>query len=464
MNKSSVGLVGLGVMGRSLAMNILKNKYSLSVFNRNTPEEANILSHFLEKNVGESLLGYSSLSDFVSSLESPRKILLMVSAGAAVDDVIEKLTPLLEKEDIIIDGGNSHYKDTEKRYRLLQSKEIRYLGCGISGGEEGALKGPSIMPGGSDVAYNAVSDVLESIAAKDKDDKPCCSFIGPGGAGNFVKMIHNGIEYAEMQLIAECYQALSLNRTNDEIASIFENWNTTDLSSYLFEITVQILRKKEGGASLLDLILDKAANKGTGSWSSQIALGNGMPITMMTDAVFARYISTLKEKRVKLSDAAGRKTIHSSLDEETIKKAYQFARLINHQQGFLLIKNLSDANEWQLELANIARLWTNGCIIRSQLMETLSVLFQRVENIFDSNHHISELTTLESGVAKFLVEALHAKVATPVISSANQYWLGMTSANLPANMIQAQRDFFGAHTYERRDSIAGKFFHTNWLQ
>ncbi|MEO1257039.1 MAG: NAD(P)-binding domain-containing protein, partial [Bacteroidota bacterium] len=281
---------------------------SLSVFNRNTEDEAHLLTDFLNQNTSQDLLiGFSALKDFVSSLESPRKILLMVSAGNAVDSVIDSLLPYLDQGDIIIDGGNSQYTDTEKRIANLKHQGIYYLGCGISGGEEGALKGPSMMPGGSLKAYQEVSEILESIAAKDVNGSPCCSFIGYGGAGNFVKTVHNGIEYAEMQLIAECYDVMRRTKSNEEIADVFESWNKSDLSSYLLEITIQILRKREEGHSLVDLILDKAANKGTGSWSSQIALSNGMPITMMTDAVFARYISTLKKRRETLSKVVGRK-------------------------------------------------------------------------------------------------------------------------------------------------------------
>ncbi|MEO9872312.1 NADP-dependent phosphogluconate dehydrogenase [Ekhidna sp.] len=462
MSKSSFGLIGLGVMGRSLAQNILRNKFSLSVYNRDTPEEAHVLTSFLEHNASEILHGFTSLKEFVESLDSPRKILLMVSAGAPVDDVIGKLLPLLEEKDIVIDGGNSHYQDTEKRNERLGEKQIQYLGCGISGGEEGALKGPSIMPGGVEEAYKEVSGVLEAIAAKDKDGKACCSYVGSGGSGNFVKTIHNGIEYAEMQLIAECYHSLSLHKSNEEIAEIFERWNRTDLSSYLLEITIEILRKKEGDKYLLDLILDKAANKGTGSWSSQISLGNGMPTTMMTDAVFARYISTLKEKRVVLFKIVNRKTSSKDIDEVIVEDAYRFARLVNHQQGFSLVKKISDTNEWHVDLSEIARVWTNGCIIRSQLMEELVSLFRDIENIFDSKDMIARLSKLENGVASYLETSVRAKISTPVISSAYQYWLGMITDRLPANLIQAQRDFFGAHTYERIDSESGKFFHTNW--
>ena len=463
MSKSSFGLIGLGVMGRSLALNILRNNFSLSVYNRKTEEEAHLLTDFLSENASEDLvIGFSDLKDFVHSLEAPRKILLMVSAGSAVDNVIESLLTFLDKGDIIIDGGNSHYLDTKNRIDRIKSNGIYYLGCGISGGEEGALKGPSIMPGGSKQAYDKVSKVLESIAAKDANDQPCCSFIGPDGAGNFVKTIHNGIEYAEMQLIAECYDVMRQTKSNEEIADIFEGWNKTDLSSYLLGITVQILRKKEGDQYLVDLILDRAANKGTGSWSSQIALGNGMPTTMMTDAVFARYVSTSKEKRMAISKAISRKVSPKDVEDSIIEETYRFARLINHQQGFALISELSNRNDWDIDLSEIARVWTNGCIIRSTLMEELIEVFKKVGNMLESEKMIDAFSRSEEAVSLYLKYVIESKIPSPVVSSANQYWLGMSTGQLPANLIQAQRDFFGAHTYERIDSKQGVFFHTNW--
>lgn len=463
MSKSSFGLIGLGVMGKSLALNILRNNFSLSVYNRKTEEEAHLLTDFLSENSHQDLvIGFSDLKDFVRSLESPRRILLMVSAGSAVDHVIDNLLEYLEKDDIIIDGGNSHYQDTERRINRVKKEGIHYLGCGISGGEEGALKGPSIMPGGSKQAYGKVSEVLESIAARDVNNLPCCSFVGPGGAGNFVKTIHNGIEYAEMQLIAECYDVMRQTKSNEEIADIFESWNKSDLSSYLLGITVQILRKKEEDQYLVDLILDKAANKGTGSWSSQISLGNGMPTTMMTDAVFARYISSFKEMRSAISKIVSRKSSNKDFEESIIEETYRFARLINHQQGFSLINELSKTNGWDIDLSTIARVWTNGCIIRSALMEDLIQVFKKTGNMLDSKEIIEQLSQSEEAVSLYLKNAVETKIPSPVISSAYQYWLGMSTGCLPANLIQAQRDFFGAHTYERIDSKHGDSFHTNW--
>lgn len=463
MSKSSFGLIGLGVMGKSLALNILRNKFSLSVFNRHTKEEAYVLSNFLEKNAHQDLvLGFSDLGDFVSSLESPRKILLMVSAGSAVDQVIESLVPILDENDTIVDGGNSNYKDTERRAKRLEGSNINFIGCGISGGEEGALKGPSIMPGGTKQAFGQVAPLLEKIAAKDAAGKACCTHVGSGGAGNFVKTIHNGIEYAEMQLIAECYHVMRQIKSNEEIADIFESWNKTDLSSYLLEITVHILRKKEGDQYLVDLILDKAANKGTGSWASQISLDNGIPTTMMTDAVFARYISTLKEKRIQLSGSVKRKVDLKDVEESIIEETYRFARLINHHQGFSLIRNVSDGKDWNINLSDIARIWTNGCIIRSALMEELVSSFGQANDLLALDDVLNQLSGAEEAVSLYLKTTLEASIPSSVISSAYQYWLGLTTENLPANLIQAQRDFFGAHTYQRNDSDANEFFHTNW--
>ncbi len=463
MSKSSFGLVGLGVMGRSLALNILRNNFSLSVYNRKTDDEANLLTDFLKENSNQDLvIGFSDLKDFVRSLESPRKILLMVSAGSAVDHVIDNLLEFLDAGDIIIDGGNSHFLDTQKRIDRIKKNDIHYLGCGISGGEEGALKGPSIMPGGSRQAYDKVSNVLESIAAKDAKNIPCCSFIGLGGAGNFVKTTHNGIEYAEMQLIAECYGVMNHTKSNEEIADIFESWNKTDLSSYLLGITVQILRKKEGEDHLVDLILDKAANKGTGSWSSQISLGNGMPTTMMTDAVFARYISTFKGKRKVISKLVSRTVNPQDIAESIIEETYRFARLINHQQGFALIHELSKTNDWNINLSEIARIWTNGCIIRSTLMEELIDVLKHVDHLIDEGKILTKLSKAEEAVSLFLKNVNESRIPSPAISSSYQYWLGMSTDRLSANLIQAQRDFFGAHTYERIDSKEGVFFHSNW--
>ena len=342
--KSSFGLIGLGVMGKSIALNIAEKNISLSVYNRAEGGEEKVVQHFLEENKQfENLQGYQELQSFVESLKKPRKILIMIKAGSALDEVIEQLSPFLAPGDILIDGGNSHYQDTEKRMKTLAKKQIDFVGAGISGGEEGARTGPSIMPGGSREAYRHIAPVLEALAARDKQGGSCCTHVGPGGSGHFVKMVHNGIEYAEMQLLADVFTVLAADHTYEEIAAIFEKWDRTELSSFLLQITATILRKKEGDRYLLDLILDSAGSKGTGSWSGIAALHFGQAATLMTTAVFARYISALKERRVQLSDQIKTKEIKSGKpDVESLFHAYYFAKILNHQQGFALIKAVSD--------------------------------------------------------------------------------------------------------------------------
>lgn len=462
MHKSSFGVIGLGVMGKNLAWNILNKGHTLSVYNRMADGEERLVEDFLSNSSRyANLQGFTDLSSFVASLEAPRKILLMIKAGSVVDQVCESIAPLLSADDVLIDGGNSHYEDTKRRVETLGKQQIHFVGCGISGGEEGARNGPSMMPGGSRASYDRIAPVLESIAAKDKNGDSCCAYIGPDGSGHFVKMIHNGIEYAEMQLLAEAYHLLRLNYTNEEIAQVFEEWNRGDLSSYLLEITVHILRKKEGEQDLLDLVLDKAANKGTGSWSSQATLGLGMPTTMMTDAVFARYISSFKAERSKLSQMIQRK-VEGSFDPQQIQDTYRFARILNHQQGFALIARASTEYHWQLDLSSIARIWTNGCIIRSAFMERMIDVLKQANTLFDNDTVVKELAQLEGSASEVLQQGILSGCALPSFSSAYQYWLGMTTERLPANLLQAQRDYFGAHTYQRIDQPETAFFHSNW--
>lgn len=459
MNKTSFGVIGLGVMGKSLALNILDKGHSLSVYNRLAEGEETLVSDFLQNSDSQNLQGFTNLSAFVESLEAPRKILMMIKAGSVVDYVIDSLTPLLSKGDILIDGGNSHFDDTKKRNNKLSEQGFHFVGCGISGGEEGARKGPSMMPGGPKGSYQQIANVLESIAARDANGNSCCTYIGPDGAGHFVKMIHNGIEYAEMQLLAEAYQLLKQSHSNEEIADILDSWNTGDLASYLLEITANILRKKEGDGYLLDLILDQAANKGTGSWSSQTALQLGMPTTMMTDAVFARYVSSFKDMRVRLNQNRKKQLLLSS---DAIEKAYRFARILNHQQGFSLIARASAEFDWKLNLSEVARVWTNGCIIRSAFMENLIEHLKTSNELFDNKELTQQLSKLEESASQVLSQSIEAGIPLPTISSSYQYWLGMTTGQSSANLIQAQRDYFGAHTYKRVDADTSKSFHTNW--
>ncbi|MEJ2113844.1 MAG: NADP-dependent phosphogluconate dehydrogenase [Flavobacteriaceae bacterium] len=363
-----------------------------------------------------------------------------------------------------MDGGNSHYLDTKKRLDFLSSKGISFIGCGVSGGEEGARYGASIMPGGTKESYNHVSPILESIAAKDSNGKPCCTFVGLEGSGHFVKMVHNGIEYAEMQLLAEIYALMSTTMSNQEIAQEFSKWNTGELESYLLEITIKILDTKEKDGYLLDKILDKAQNKGTGSWSSNAALNLGYPNTMMTSAVFARYISSFKDNRVAYSkEIVSSANNKHSFDLGQLKNTYQFTRIVNHQQGFALIKQASETYKWHLNLSELARIWTNGCIIRSALMNHLSSIFRNDDDIFDNSKLFKFLNSVEKDISETIQKAFSNRVSCDAFCSAYNYWISMTTDTLPANLIQAQRDFFGAHSYQRIDKDSNEFFHTNWI-
>ncbi|WP_299888750.1 NADP-dependent phosphogluconate dehydrogenase [uncultured Lacinutrix sp.] len=463
-NRSFFGVIGLGVMGKSLALNIAGKGHTLSVYNRSVKGEEAVVSDFLEENNDmQNIKGFVSMSKFIDSIQTPRKILIMIKAGTALDDLIKVLLPLLSANDIVIDGGNSHYLDTKKRSDFLKAYNINFIGAGISGGQEGAKKGPSIMPGGSRSSYENVAVVLESIAAKDKNGKPCCSYIGPDGSGHFVKMVHNGIEYAEMQLIAEMYQILSVFMSNEDIAKVFEFWNKGESSSYLLEITTNILRKKEKDSYLVDLILDKAGSKGTGSWSSKAALDIGVPNTMMNAAVFARYISSYKSLRKLLSKQVKRRQYRRvEISLAVLEKAYYFARIINHNQGFQLIEQASLKYQWELNLSEIARVWTNGCIIKSSLMNELVRNFNTTTSLFDNRSIIKDLNVNEDAVSEVIKYVVSNRIAAPNFCAAYNYWIGITTNQSSANLIQAQRDYFGAHTYNRIDAPLDVFFHTNW--
>jgi 6-phosphogluconate dehydrogenase len=464
MKQSNFGVIGLGVMGSNLSLNIAEKGHQLSVYNRSEGNEINIIRDFLNDHSDfRNIAGFTDLSTFVNSLKTPRKILLMIKAGSVIDSVLEQLTPLLSENDVVIDGGNSHYLDSKRRFETLQKSKIHFVGTGISGGESGARKGPSIMPGGNLESYQLIAPILESIAAKDKNGNPCCTFIGKDGAGHFIKMVHNGIEYAEMQLLAECYALLKSPLSYSEISNLFSEWNKGELSSYLLEITANIFNKKEDETYLLDLILDKAGNKGTGSWSSKAALDLGFPVTMMSDAVFARYISAFKTQRIALSRKV--KTSDSNthkINIEQLKNAYQFARIINHHQGFALIQQASETYDWQLNLSEIARIWTNGCIIRSHLMERFVEYFKTEKELIHHNKVVQTLNNSEIDIQNILTNGIQNRIPTPTLSSAFQYWISMSSEHLSANLIQAQRDYFGSHTYQRIDKNWDKNFHTNW--
>ncbi|OIQ40562.1 MAG: phosphogluconate dehydrogenase (NADP(+)-dependent, decarboxylating) [Bacteroidetes bacterium MedPE-SWsnd-G1] len=466
-NSAEFGLIGLGVMGKSLAINIADKGTELAVYNRQVPEkEVDIAKNFENSNPNLPITGYDDIGAFVKGLQSPRSILLMVNAGKPVDMVIDTLIPFLEPGDLIIDGGNSHFKNTKKRLDKLKAHGIDFIGMGVSGGEEGALKGPSIMPSGPKAAYERISHILEGISAKDINGKDCCAYIGPEGSGQFIKMIHNGIEYGEMQIIAEVYHLLRFhgNKSPEEIATIFENWKQSGLNSFLLEISIDILKKKEDGDVLLDKILDQASQKGTGGWSTNAALELGKPLNTISDSVMARYISAMKSVRVrasKLYKSSIRET--TTVNNEKLKAAYTSARIINHAIGFDTIQEASFQYNWNLNLSEIARIWTNGCIIRSELMEELVSLFK------SSNEHlllhpliVDRLELNALGYRETVANGLLAGCSMPVLSSGLNYMLGFISEQSSANMIQAQRDYFGAHTYKRIDRPFEESFHTNW--
>lgn len=456
-------------MGKSLARNMANNGINLSLYNRyEKGVEENVANDFIG-NFSElkNAKGFEDLTAFVHSLERPRKMLLMVKAGKAIDSILEKIIPHLSEGDIIIDGGNSHYKDTERRITFLKNKKIHFIGSGVSGGEEGALKGPSIMPGGDKEAYQLIAPYLEKIAANDKQGNGCCAYIGSGGSGHFVKMVHNGIEYAEMQLLAELYFILKYGKgkTPDEIADVFEEWKGSHLDSYLLEITIDILRKKENGDWLIDKILDQAGNKGTGSWTTIAAAELGVPITMITGALFARYLSAFKKERINADEKFKldfyKENIQLNIEE--LKNAYHIARIVNHHQGVHLISAAAAEYKWDLYLPEIARIWTNGCIIRSVLMEELIGVLQKTDRILTHPYFISFIKNHKDDLTKTVTASIGTGINIPCFSAAVNFLNGYTNVQSSANIIQAQRDYFGAHTYKRNDDPSGKSYHTNWI-
>lgn len=464
-----IGLVGLGVMGKSLALNMASKDIPVSVFNREVKDkEEGIAKDFAEKHSDVyDFPWFDDLEKFVKSLPAPRNIFLMVNAGKAVDYVIEEILPFLEKGDLLIDGGNSHYTDTNRRAEYLNEKGVLFLGTGVSGGEEGALKGPSIMPGGSKEGYDRIGEALEAISAKDSNEDPCCAYIGPGSSGHFVKMLHNGIEYGEMQLIAEFYHLMrfGLNYSPEEISQIFQKWNS-EQDSFLLKITIEILKFRENGELLLDQILDVAGQKGTGGWSSIAALNLGVSFDTITSAVMARNISADKNIRMDASEMYAPKEHEINISEDELFKAYKAASTINHAIGFELLRSASDEFKWNLNYSEIARIWTNGCIIKSQLMKDLSKMLEDHGSVHILlNKKIAKKVNADKSSLSFVVgKSLEAEYPMQVSSSALNYLLGLSSKQSSANMIQAQRDFFGAHTYERKDKPRGEFFHTDWTK
>ena len=474
---SDIGLVGLGVMGESLALNMESKGFQVSVYNYITE----VTDRFIAgRGKDKNFIGTHSYEELVASLEAPRKVFLMVTAGKAVDEVITQLTPLLSPGDIIIDGGNSHFPDTVRRTAELESKGLRFIGCGVSGGEEGALKGPSMMPGGSAEAWPAVKPIFQAISAKVTDrvsgaEVPCCDWVGPDGAGHFVKMVHNGIEYGDIQLICECYHLMRevLGMTNEQMHQVFAEWNKGDLDSYLIEITRDILAKKDAeGRYVLDTILDAAGQKGTGKWTAVAALDEGVPLTLIVEAVFARSLSSQKEERVAASKilAGPSRTAISGIDRdaflEDIRDALLASKIVSYAQGFALMQSAAAHYGWPLNYGNIAMLWRGGCIIRSVFLGQIKEAFdadQQLKNLMLAPWFRDKLAQAQQGWRRVLATAITAGIPVPALTAALEYYDGYRCANLPANMLQAQRDYFGAHTYERIDAPRGEFFHTSWL-
>lgn len=464
-----IGVIGLAVMGKNLALNIESRGYSVAVYNR-SPEKTDA---FLQDEAkGKNFVGAHAVDEFVNSLEKPRKILLMVKAGPATDATIEALKPYLEKGDILIDGGNTLFEDTIRRNQQLDETGIHFIGTGVSGGEEGALTGPSIMPGGQKEAYDLVAPVLEAISAK-VDGDPCVTYIGPNGAGHFVKMVHNGIEYGDMQLIAEAYYILKhvLGMEADELHEVFAEWNMGELDSYLIEITSEIFTKtdEETGKPLVDVILDKAGQKGTGKWTSKNALDLGVPLPLITESVFARFISSLKEERVqasKLLQGPSEATYSGSREElvEAVRKALYMSKICSYAQGFAQMRAASKEYGWDLQYGDIAMIWRGGCIIRAHFLQKIKDAYDRESDLANLllDPYFKEIAEgYQSSLREVVAIAVKQGIAVPAFSSAVAYYDSYRSEDLPANLIQAQRDYFGAHTYERKDKEG--VFHTNWF-
>lgn len=467
---SHFGVIGMGVMGKSLALNLAENGVPTAVYNRHVPgKEEKIASTFAATNQEFPLLrGFDDLETFVGSLAKPRKILLMIPAGAAIDQQIQQLEPMLEKGDIIIDGGNSFFEDSTRRFRALCEKELHYIPMGVSGGEEGARKGPSMMPGGNKEGYDFIAPYLKKIAAKDALGKACVSFIGPDGSGHFIKMVHNSIEYAEMQVLAETVHLMKygLKLSYTEISKILKAWGTEGLKSYLLDITVEILTVKEGKNFLLDMILDKAEQKGTGGWSLTTALKYHVAYSPLSEAVTARLLSSQKEDREELAALYNHRFGAFAEDKvillEKLKNAYTLTRIINHEVGFNLMHQVSEQENWKLDFSEISRIWTNGCIIRSSLMESMTGLFKENSSLLKTKAIKTKVKELRFDLAYIIGLGLQHAYALPVMSGAANYLLGRITTDSSANLIQAQRDFFGAHTFQRKEDPTGAYYHSDW--
>jgi 6-phosphogluconate dehydrogenase len=468
MNQADFGLIGLAVMGQNLVLNMADHGFNIVVFNRTVEK----VDDFLNKEAkGFSVIGAHSLEEFIKILKKPRKIMLMVKAGEAVDAFINKIVPLLDEGDIIIDGGNSKFTDTQRRYEALKEKKLLFIGTGISGGEEGARHGPSIMPGGHPDAWIQVKDIFQKIAARSEDNEPCCDWVGEGGAGHYVKMVHNGIEYGDMQLISEGYDLLKngMGFELDMLSAIFEKFNKKVLNSYLIEITAKILATKDSnGRYMLDQILDVAGQKGTGKWTATNALDKDMPVTLIAEAVFARNLSGLKDERKEAHKVYNKKIkkIDDTEFVENLEKALYAAKIMSYAQGFMLMKKASEEFKWKLNFGSIALMWRGGCIIRSKFLGDIKKAYDKnkeLKNLLLDDFFRNAIQNAEEGFRSVVAGAVIAGIGIPCLSSALSFFDNYVREYLPANLIQAQRDFFGAHTYERVDKKRGEYFHFDWI-
>lgn len=466
---ADIGLIGLAVMGENLVLNMESKGYTVAVFNRTVDK----VDKFMQgRGAGKNFIGTRSIEEFVASLERPRKVMMLVKAGKPVDDFIELVMPHLEPGDIIIDGGNSHFPDTIRRAEYVESKGFLYIGTGVSGGEEGALKGPSIMPGGSPLAWPHVKDIFQSIAAKVENGEACCDWVGEGGAGHFVKMVHNGIEYGDMQIITEAYQIMKdlLGMSNQEMHEVFKKWNQEELDSYLIEITRDILGyKDENGEETVDYILDTAGQKGTGKWTGISALDLGIPLTLIGESVFARCLSAQKDLRVQASQIlqGPKATFDGNRQQflDDLKMALYGAKIISYAQGYNLMMEAAKEYGWNLNYGGIALMWRGGCIIRSAFLADIKAAFDNnpeLPNLLLDPFFKEKIELTQDGWRRVCATAFTNGIPVPAISSALCYFDGFRTERLPANLLQAQRDYFGAHTYERTDKPRGEFFHTNW--
>src|SRR5659263_7616 len=469
MSKADIGLIGLAVMGENLVMNMESKGFTVAVYNRTT----NKVTNFIEGRAkGKNIIGAMTIQELVDNLKTPRKIMMMVKAGKPVDDFIDTIIPYLDKGDILIDGGNSHFPDTIRRTKYVEDKGLLFIGTGVSGGEEGAFKGPSMMPGGSSAAWPFVKPIFQAISAKVEDGSPCCDWVGDNGAGHFVKMVHNGIEYGDMQLICEAYHLMReyLGMTADEMHDVFKEWNTGVLDSYLIEITRDILGYKDtDGSPIVDSILDTAGQKGTGKWTSIAALDEGIPLTLIGEAVYARCLSAMKEERVKasliLTGPKPQFTGDRTACIEDIRNALYASKIVSYAQGYTLMQSAAKTYGWNLNYGGIALMWRGGCIIRSAFLG-------KIKTAYDSNPELSNLLldpffmkkvdAAQDGWRRVVSAAMLNGLSVPAFATALCYYDGYRSESLPANLLQAQRDYFGAHTYERVDAPRGEFFHTNW--